>query len=226
MNVIADSTAIAKFASFGPYVLNPSRRRLTHGGVAVQLGTRAIDLLLVLVVNGGQVLTHKQLLSHAWPGLTVEDANLRVHISALRKALSDGTAAGNYIENLVGRGYSFVAPVTWSDVAAEPATTAPALAAPTFVVAPIAPLSLRLPITSCRLVGLTDLVEDLAAKSNEHRFVSIVGAGGMGKTTVSILVGQAIHEKHGREVVFVDLSPVRDPNLVALRLVECHAPSW
>lgn len=167
-----------------------------------------MDLLIALVENAGQVLTHRQLLAHAWPGLTVEEANLRVHISALRKTLADGRTEGEYIENLVGRGYCFVAPVIWSS---------PALAVTADEAPPVAPRSRptqRLPLPATRVVGLDPLVAHLVETLNERRFVSLVSPGGMGKTTAAIIVGQAI-QASGEDVVFVDLSPVRDPSLVA-----------
>lgn len=204
----AESAGAVRQACFGAYALNPSRRRLTRDGAAVQVGSRAMDLLIALVENAGQVLTHRQLLAHVWPGLTVEEANLRVHISALRKALGGEAADGNYIENLVGRGYCFVAPVTWSEVPTGSAAPAPAAAA-------VARPPQRMPLSSARIVGFAELVEDLTGRLNAHRFVTIVGAGGMGKTTAAVLVGRAVHAGGGNEVAFVDLSPVSDPGLVA-----------
>ncbi len=123
-----------RVAIFGPYALNPARRRLMHGADVMPVGSRAMDLLIALVENAGQVLTHRQLIAHAWPGLTVEEANIRVHISALRKILNVAEAYGDYIENLVGRGYCFVAPVRWSGV--DP-TIIPAVADAAPFVAPV-----------------------------------------------------------------------------------------
>lgn len=178
-----------------------------------------MDLLIALVENAGQVLTHRQLLAHAWPGLTVEEANLRVHISALRKTLAGGEADGNYIENLVGRGYCFVAPVIWSgdNPAMPPVTSRSDEGAPAQSARSQARPTQRLPLPATRVVGLDSTVTRLVETLNQQRFVSLVSPGGMGKTTAAIFVGQALHTSGG-DVAFVDLSPVRDPNLVASAL--------
>ncbi|QIB34523.1 hypothetical protein G3A50_12985 [Ancylobacter pratisalsi] len=187
-----------------------------------------MDLLIALVENCGQVLTHRQLLAHAWPGLTVEEANLRVHISALRKSLNVGEAQGQYIENVVGRGYCFVAPLHWSDASIAPPTAAivdpimsPSAAAtaladdassstPAFPPRP----RQRLPLPPARIIGLNERVQTLVGQLDKQRFVTIVGAGGMGKTTAAVLVGQYVQSERGGDVIFLDLSPVRDPCLL------------
>ncbi|OYW25271.1 MAG: hypothetical protein B7Z44_19330, partial [Caulobacter sp. 12-67-6] len=176
-----------------------------------------MDLLIALVENSGKVLTHRQLLAHAWPGLTVEEANLRVHISALRKTLNGGEAHGEYIENLVGRGYCFVAPVSWSDTASGPthaSVSGLGDGAPDEPVKPQIRPAQRLPLPAARIVGLDPLVDDLVGMLNDQRFVTLVSPGGMGKTTAALFVGHAIQTRKDGDVAFVDLSPVRDPNLV------------
>lgn len=232
MSEISDNSGSGRAATFGPYTLNPARRRLMRGADVIQVGSRAMDLLIALVENAGQVLTHRQLLAHAWPGLTVEEANLRVHISALRKILNGGEAQGEYIENLVGRGYCFVAPLHWSGAAAIPPTAvtvdpvmpAPAAASMLAHVAPSAAPAFpararqRLPLPPARIIGLNDLVQSLIGQLDQQRFVTIVGAGGMGKTTAAVLVGQHVQSERGGDVIFLDLSPVRDPCLLASAL--------
>ncbi|MFG1463374.1 winged helix-turn-helix domain-containing protein [Xanthobacter sp. DSM 24535] len=220
MPEIPDTASAWRTATFGPYTLNPARRRLARGPDAIQVGSRAMDLLIALVESAGQVLSHRRLLAHAWPSLTVEEANLRVHISALRKTLAGGEADGEYIENLVGRGYCFVAPVTWSSAApaAPPVTGSAGEGAPAESAKPQARAAQRLPLPATRVVGLDPLVDHLVETLNHQRFITLVSPGGMGKTTAAIFVGRAIQTRKGGEVAFVDLSPVRDPNLVASAL--------
>ena len=86
--------------SFGPFRLDRHGRRLRRGGVAISVGGRALDVLAVLASADGEVVTKETLLEQVWPGLTVEENNLQVQISHLRKALGDG-----WITNLPGRGY-------------------------------------------------------------------------------------------------------------------------
>lgn len=214
MTEIPAGTGATGVAKFGVYALSPSRRQLLRDGVSVHLGTRAMDLLIALVENSGRVLTHRQLLEHAWPGLTVEEANLRVHISALRRSLGDDGSRGQYIENLVGRGYCFVAPVSWAQNAAAMPAPVPPSGAP----ASPSRLQQRLPLPPARIIGLNNLVQNLIRQLDQQRFITIVGAGGIGKTTVAVLIGQDVQSARSRDVIFLDLSPVRDPSLLASAL--------
>jgi DNA-binding winged helix-turn-helix (wHTH) protein len=84
------------------------RRRLLADGVAVELGTRAFDLLLVLLEADGSLVTKEELMNRVWPGIVVAEENLKVQISALRKALGDDR---EFIRTEFGRGYRFAAAV-------------------------------------------------------------------------------------------------------------------
>lgn len=96
---------------FGPYRLALEERRLYREGEVVLLPPKEFDLLLLLVRNSGQILDRESLLKALWPNTVVEEANLNVHISALRKALAESSSEPRYIETLPRRGYRFVAPV-------------------------------------------------------------------------------------------------------------------
>jgi len=98
--------------TFGSFALHAARKLLVcvPEGRQVVLGGRAFDLLLALVARAGEVVGHDELVSAVWPFSVVEDNGLRVHMSALRKALGDGPAAP-YILTVPGRGYRFVKPV-------------------------------------------------------------------------------------------------------------------
>ncbi len=78
----------------------------------MRLGGRALDILIVLTARAGQPVTRDELAAAVWGGAVVEESNLRVNISALRKALGDGEDGNRYVANIPRRGYSFVAPVT------------------------------------------------------------------------------------------------------------------
>src|ERR1700689_5417544 len=101
--------------TFGPFRLLPKERVLLEGGKAVRLGGRALDILTALVVRSGTLISKEELISHAWPRARVEEANLRVHIRALRNALGENRAGARYIATVAGRGYCFVAPVHCGD---------------------------------------------------------------------------------------------------------------
>ena len=89
----------------GPYRLDLARRELTRGGVPVRLGSRALDILCVLAEAAGEVVSKDQLMARVWPGVVVEENNVQVHISALRKALEDGRSGEHYLMTVPGRGY-------------------------------------------------------------------------------------------------------------------------
>src|SRR5580700_2747562 len=85
--------------SFGPFNLFAAERLLKKADEPIALGGRAIDLLIALVEQAGKVVTQRELISRVWPDVTVEDANLRFHIAALRKALGDGRDGSRYVSN-------------------------------------------------------------------------------------------------------------------------------
>src|SRR5246127_2904480 len=98
--------------SFGPFSLFAAERLLKKGDEPIRIGGRALDILIALAERPGEVVTRKELISTVWPDVTVEEANLRFQMAALRKALGDGRDGARYVSNIAGRGYCFVAPVT------------------------------------------------------------------------------------------------------------------
>jgi DNA-binding winged helix-turn-helix (wHTH) protein/TolB-like protein len=95
--------------TFGPFLLDTRERRLLRDGKVVPLTIKAFDLLEVLVKNQGHLLQKEELLRLVWPDAIVEENNLTVTISALRKALDEGPTDRQYIETVPRRGYRFVA---------------------------------------------------------------------------------------------------------------------
>src|SRR3984885_6678010 len=97
---------------FGPFELNVAERSLKKANQVIPLGGRAYDILTALLEKAGEVVAKTELIAKAWPDVTVEEGSLRVHLSALRKALGDGQFGNKYIANIQGHGYRFIAPVT------------------------------------------------------------------------------------------------------------------
>jgi DNA-binding winged helix-turn-helix (wHTH) protein len=93
---------------FGPFRFFPLQRIILRAGAPLRLGSRAREILVVLVERAGAVVNKRELIARVWPDTIVEEGTLRVHIAALRRALGEG---GWYVENVTGRGYRFVAPV-------------------------------------------------------------------------------------------------------------------
>ncbi len=124
MPVESDAT-VGMIASFGPFRLYPAERFLERAGIRVVIGSRAFDILSILVEQAGAVVSPRELLRLAWSDLNVEINNVRVQVAALRKALGDGEEGARYIENVPGRGYCFVALVSRSSPS-QGAVAAPA----------------------------------------------------------------------------------------------------
>src|ERR1700726_751334 len=190
--------------SFGPFSLFVAARLLKKGDEPIPLGGRALDILIALAERPGEVVTRKDLISTVWPDVTVEEANLRFQIAALRKALGDGRDGARYISNISGRGYCFVAPVKRSGT--EQLVPITGIAASERVQ--------RLPPRPARMVGRDDTVRALTEQLQEWRFVSIVGPGGVGKTTVAISVAHALSDGFHDAVFFIDLAALTDAQLV------------
>jgi predicted ATPase/DNA-binding winged helix-turn-helix (wHTH) protein len=190
-----------KVLSFGPYTLFRSAKVLRVHGQPVRLGSRALDLLIALAERAGEIVSKNELMSYAWPNTVVEENNLRVHVAALRRILGEGQGNPRYIVNVAGRGYSFVAPVSLVDAlpAEQGAPTGATYALPS-------------PLT--HIVGRDELIDTLVTQMPMRRLLTIVGPGGMGKTTVGIAVAEQLASLYQR-VCFVDLSSIDDPALVA-----------
>jgi predicted ATPase/DNA-binding winged helix-turn-helix (wHTH) protein len=189
-----------KVLSFGPFELSIGNRLLTKGTKAVPVGARAMDILIALVEQANTVVSRRELIERVWPKQGADEVSLRVHISALRKALAQSDPSRRYIANVPGRGYSFIVPVATSSLQTpelEPARTA------------------GLPARLERMVGRKEAVAAIQAKLADQKFVTIVGPGGIGKTTVAVAVAHEMRSAFDGDVRFVDLSPLDDSSLVA-----------
>ena len=106
---------------FGPFQLNLAERSLQRDGLPVPLGSRAFDILALLVQRAGQVVKHDELVAHVWAQVRVSPGTPRVHLTALRKVLGCRPDRIRYIANVPGRGYCFVAPSVTAIASAAPA---------------------------------------------------------------------------------------------------------
>ncbi|MBV9634219.1 MAG: winged helix-turn-helix domain-containing protein [Methylobacteriaceae bacterium] len=191
--------------SFGPFRLLPDQLLLLRDERPVHLGSRAFALLKAFVEHAGELLDREMLAARAWPGLSIEESNLRAQIAALRRALGEDTASNSYVMTVPGRGYRFVAPVTRSS------STMPRVESPN--------PQPRLPRRLTRLIGRSDVVAMICGRLRLRRFLTIVGPGGIGKTTVALAVASELMSSYADGVAFVDLAPLREPRLVPHALV-------
>jgi predicted ATPase/DNA-binding winged helix-turn-helix (wHTH) protein len=190
--------------SFGQFQLQPARRVLLDNGQPVRLGNRALDLLILLTERAGQVLSKEELIARVWPSTVVDEAGLRVHIAALRKLLGESRSGLRYIANVPLRGYCFVAPVTRSAPLAPHAGDESA--------APARPA--YLPPLLTRVIGRQDEVVSVMATVSARRLVTLVGPGGIGKTTVAVAAAERLRPQYPDGVRFVDLASLADPELL------------
>jgi ABC-type glutathione transport system ATPase component len=150
------------------------------------------------------VVSKQQLLAGVWADTVVEDINLRVHMAALRKALGDGQAGQRYIVTVAQRGYSFVAPLT---VHANGQRLLEA-----------APGRHNLPLRRTRMIGRQSLVDSLMQQLPRQRCITLIGPGGIGKTTVALRVAEQLLGRYRDGIRLLDLAPLNDPALIASQL--------
>jgi predicted ATPase/DNA-binding winged helix-turn-helix (wHTH) protein len=198
--------ALADFSlSFGPFRLNPTRRVLLCDGKPLRLGSRALDLLIALVDNGEELISKEDLLKRVWPDTFIEEANLRVHVAALRKLLGDEGTGDPYISTVAGRGYCFVAPVVRIDEMAGVEPGSAALATE---------FARHLPASLTRVIGRSESVAAISQQLARRRFVTITGPGGIGKTTVALAVAAHLADSYADGACFVELASLTDPQLI------------
>ncbi|MDF0516957.1 winged helix-turn-helix domain-containing protein [Bradyrhizobium yuanmingense] len=187
----AEDEAVREIFAFGPFRLDSSLRRIERDGTTLQLSGRAFDLLLALVRQAGNVVSKTDLIAKTWPGADVDESNLRVHIAALRKALGDGNDGVRYLSTVSGQGYCFVAAVS------RPEQRQAAPAGPAY--------AHNLPPHSRRMLGREQAIDDISERLTAQRFVTIVGPGGIGKTTVAVSAGYTLLDGFAGHVQFVGL---------------------
>ena len=189
---------------FGSFELQPDQRRLLVDGRAVALGPRAFDVLLALAERAGQLVTKNELLDLVWPGLVVEENNLQVQISTLRKLLGPQAIA-----TIPGRGYRCALAPDDTSVQAAKSESAP----------PASSLgSAALPDVPTELPALYGRSEDVAALRDlirHHALVTVVGPAGIGKTRLAQAVAHELRDAFADGMRLVELAPLADPDLVA-----------
>jgi predicted ATPase/DNA-binding winged helix-turn-helix (wHTH) protein len=189
-------------ARFGTFQLLPKQRLLLDDGTRVPIGSRAFDILMMLVENAGRVVTKEQLMVHAWPRTVVEETNLRVHISALRRALGDDQGHSRYLRNVIGRGYSFVNSVIWeSESTGETAATAKATPQST---------SRDFPAPLTRIVGRSKDMDLIVSMLPRCRFLSVLGGCGVGKSALVQAAGFELQGRYRHGAYIIDLAAIAD----------------
>jgi predicted ATPase/DNA-binding winged helix-turn-helix (wHTH) protein len=186
---------VPAIVEFGRFKVVRHRRELLADGRPVELGGRAFDTLMALIDARGTVLDKDQLMSLVWPDRVVEENNLAAQIAVLRKVFGGDR---HLIRTVAGRGYQFTGEVHI-----------------TGAVAPAPPSRMtNLPEAVSELIGREAELEEVAALVREHRLVSLVGAGGIGKTRLGLEVARHLLPRFPDGVFVAELGPLSSPELV------------
>jgi len=196
-------TAGSAMAEFGPFRLFRTERLLKRDGVPVQMGSRALDILIALADRAGEIVSTSELIAQVWPDQTVEEGALRVHLAALRKVLGRGPNGQGYVLNLPGRGYLLAAPISQSDGNEQAARPH------------VSPADYGLPSKHAAITGRAAVVRNIVSQIQTHQIITIIGPGGIGKTTVAVAVAHDAIPFFADGVFFLDLGTLREPDLVA-----------
>ena len=214
METSSTSPMLGRRLNFDRFSVLPDQRLLLRDGEPVRIGARAFDILATLATRPGELVTKDELIDQVWRGIFVDAANLRVHMTAVRKALGD--VDGRLIRNDPGRGYRLIAEVSPAAEAASPTPTPIHFAAAPIHVALAAPMQLPTKVT--RIIGRSEFIAVLIGQLPRRRLVTIVGPGGIGKTTVAIACAEALAGSYRDGVGFVDLTKVTETASVAASL--------
>ncbi|HET7097972.1 MAG TPA: winged helix-turn-helix domain-containing protein [Casimicrobiaceae bacterium] len=199
---------------FGRFELRPGERALFADGAPVALGARAFDLLVALTERPGSLITKDDLLATVWQGLVVEENNLQVQVSTLRKILGQSALA-----TIPGRGYRFNVPVVSADAA--PAALVDSsheevadASRDTSTSSPRGNLPARMP----RLFGRSEDLDAIVALLREHPVVTITGPGGIGKTQIAHAAALRVANEHRESypdgLWWIELAALTDGALV------------
>jgi predicted ATPase/DNA-binding winged helix-turn-helix (wHTH) protein len=211
--------------TFGSFRLIRDQRLLLLHGHPVTMGDRALAVLIALTDRPGEVVSHHDLMSAVWPDSRVSDVSLRFQVALLRRTLGQDRGGGQQIATVIGRGYRFIAPIgaagdanitpqaggegeTLIDVGEMPRSGA---------AAPAQELVARLPRGD--IVGRDDLIAGLITRLPQRRLITIVGPGGIGKTTVAIAAAAALAGSYRDGTCFIDLAPVATAHVLSSLLI-------
>ena len=185
--------------AFDRCVVERAQRQLLIDAEPIKIGARALDILLVLIEHRDRVVSKNELLELVWPGLVVEENNLQVHVSALRKILGSSTIA-----TIPGRGYRFAARL--NDCAPRTQIAPPSAPNASSKSEPRSNLARILP----PLYGREEDSAALCELVERNRLVTVVGAGGMGKTVLAEAVANRLREHYPGGVFKVELALLKD----------------
>src|SRR6516164_11140422 len=205
MDPVAEAPASFEF---GRFRILPQRRAVLTDGRPLELGGRAFDVLMALIEANGAVVSKDELMRRVWPGRIVEENNLHAQIKALRKALSDH----DLIRTVVGRGYQLTgeicARLADQSERAEPGEGWEVPGPPR--------TPTNLPAPTSDVIGRDIEITEVISLVTDHRFVTLTGTGGIGKTRLALEVARQLRPQFADGVWIVELASLSDPQLVPI----------
>jgi predicted ATPase/DNA-binding winged helix-turn-helix (wHTH) protein len=195
----------------GQWQVHLGRRELLARGVAVPIGARAFEIVEVLVRSANELVSKDDLMNRIWPGATVGENTLQVHVSAIRKAFGSDRA---WLKTESGRGYRLIG--SWT-ARADTIRSAPRGPQPAPISTQIAlsqAPSTNFPGPSSGLVGRTNAIEKLQDLLSAYRTVTLTGPGGIGKSALALEAARGVLPDFRGGGRFVELAALSDPNLV------------
>jgi DNA-binding winged helix-turn-helix (wHTH) protein len=195
--------------TFGAFLFRPGHQILYKGDEEVRLGSRAASILHLLVARARTLVSKDELIAHAWPSTTVDEANLKVHICTLRRVLGDTRGHTEYIATVPGRGYQFIAPVLMTNAVVAGGSY------------DVGASRQGLPSES-RIVGRDQEIRDVTAAFTSASVVTLAGPVGVGKASIARAVAAMVGSRFDAGCCIVDFSSIDDlsavPNFVAAAL--------
>jgi DNA-binding winged helix-turn-helix (wHTH) protein len=193
---------VSTIYEIGPFRLDPEAGVLTHAGLPMALGTRGVAVLTALVKRPNEYVRKESILDAAWPGVVVEEHNLPVQISSIRRVLAKAPGGEQWIETLSRRGYRFVGPVS------ELQDNLPKGGAGSG-----SHSNLPVPLTS--FIGRERELVEIKRLLRSTRLLTVVGVGGIGKTRLALQAAAEVIDAYRDGVWLVELALITDPSLVA-----------
>jgi predicted ATPase/DNA-binding winged helix-turn-helix (wHTH) protein len=185
----------------GKLRVNLERREVSRDGSPLRMGSRAFDVLALLIEANGALVSKKDLISRAWPDTIVEENNLQVQINVLRKELGEDR---DLIRTVPGRGYQLVPSCT--DVPGQRCV--------------MQRDAVRDLPAQMDLIGRESAVDEIAAMLAQMPLVTLVGAGGIGKTSLAIRVAREFGHRFAGGMRFIELAPLSEPGTVLVAVAE------
>jgi predicted ATPase/DNA-binding winged helix-turn-helix (wHTH) protein len=181
---------------FGRFRVFPKERALFEGDNPVRIGGRALEILIALLERPGHLLSKDELMERVWPKIFVQPSNLTVHMSALRRALKDGQDGTRWIVNTVGRGYAFVGNVMREGARVPVPESGGATSFGNH------------PSSLAPLLGRDACLANLKEALSLSRIITLVGPGGVGKTSLALAAAHVAVSDLNKEVCFLELTSV------------------